>query len=210
MDGPWTATAAPRALASVLARVLVALLVLALALALTACTDSPFAADPIPTVPEREPPPVPTLDQPTPTGEVAQQPPSPPASSPPPEAEGDQAATSPEPPAPTDPQAGPPTAVPQDPAELGRNLGVAGLADLLVEDPDLAGDRGGDLQSALRDIADRSGRSARRPIRDLRDQIPRWVEDGELDEGIGTAALAALDQAEQEIGPDRDDDDDDD
>lgn len=161
------------------------------------CAGGGGEAAGIPTAPETAlPPPPPPLR----TEQSAQAAPTPvprpsttpTATAPPPEA--------PAPTAPADVQA--------DPEALGRDIGVAGMVELLAEDPELAGDRGRDLLQELQRIAEGRGRVDRR-IEELYERIPRWVEDGDLDPQIATASLAALEVA-YAASPRGDDDDDDD
>lgn len=177
-------------------------LALPLVLLLAGC-DGAATGGPVPTLPDATPAPPPALTE---------IPESPTPSAPPPVTTTPTAAPDPGPadePASTSAPAGSASPAPSDPAALGRSLGVAGMVDLLAEDPELAGDRGRDLLQELRRIDEGRGRVDRR-IRDLQERIPDWVDDGELVPAIGTAALAALEVAGPQPQPDGDDDGDDD
>ncbi|CAN5123040.1 hypothetical protein BH23ACT9_BH23ACT9_33250 [soil metagenome] len=174
------------------------------ALLLAGCAGGPFGDQPIPTVPEAAPRPVPTLDQLlTPAPGPRTPPPPPPAPS------GVPAAATPDPLAPADPPsdaAGVP-APPSDPAAIARDLGLQGLLDLLASDPDAIGDRGQQLVRDLERIADRPG--DRNRIRQLQDRLDDWLQEDRIDPQVGEVVALVLDQALADAGGDGDDDDDD-
>lgn len=180
------------------------------------CAGGPDAADtPIPTIPDASAPPVPTLGEglsgPTPPAGTTPATASAPTAPPPPAAPA-PAATPQAPPAPPAAAPAPGATSPvevQDPVELGRSLGVGGMAELLTEDPDLAGERGPELLRDLQRIAERDRPDARQ-IETLFGRIPGWIEDGQLDERIGIAAQAALEQAFQQVQDEDEEEGDDD
>jgi eukaryotic-like serine/threonine-protein kinase len=114
-----------------------------------------------------------------------------------PDTSGEPLAT--EPPAPEPPVTEPPATeepVAEQPvAELIP--GFAATDDLwlfleqLERDPDLVGEEGDDVAEELREVLEASGGDQRNKARELREELAKWVEEGEIEPAIA-AALDAL------------------
>jgi hypothetical protein len=146
---------------------------------------------PVPTVPESVAAAVPTLE---PSGAAA----PPPDSPAPPSASAEPGSSQP----PIASAAPGPAPTPTD---------VAGIAAIVGEDPDLAGERGRELLAELERVAAKP--DDRRRVERALQRTERWREAGQLEPAVADAALVALERALAELGAGdgagRDDDDDD-
>ena len=61
----------------------------------------------------------------------------------------------------------------------------------LERDPDLVGEEGDDVAEELREVLEASGGDQRNKARELREELAKWVEEGEIESAIA-AALDAL------------------
>jgi eukaryotic-like serine/threonine-protein kinase len=124
-----------------------------------------------------------------------------------PDSSGEPLAT--EPPAPEPPVTEPPAAEPPaaeepvaeepvaEPPVVELIPGFAATDDLwlfleqLERDPDLVGEEGDDVAEELREVLEASGGDQRNKARELREELAKWVEEGEIEPAIA-AALDAL------------------